>query len=314
MNIFMQGLAKAVVVMVAIGFALLAGYGLRVLAEGAPTRKPLFYAGTLEANGKPANGPHTISLVLFDADTGGAQLCLSETPNAPVENGRFRVEVSAACVAELKAQPDVWVALKFTGPDGVPHELPVRTKIGAVPFALEAQHAVAASVASGAAGNLAATLQNVEQRVQAFKIPAVTAWTTVTSPVMRTSTTAPATAIPGQQTTQTYRRIGDSAEIRIRTVFTSTPPSGYFIWELPPGVSVDAAKLPAESTWATSGIAQQWTRSTASICSVNAFGGSISCDCSGGGAMTGTFPATVAAGTLISIIVTVPVAGWSVSL
>jgi hypothetical protein len=127
-----------------------AGYGLHAFAEGAPTAKPLFYAGTLESNGKLASGAHTIVLTLYDAETAGNQVCVSETPNTPVEAGRFRLEVSADCVAKLKLQPDVWAALKFSGPDGVPHELPVRTKIGAVPFALEAQHAVSAGAASGA--------------------------------------------------------------------------------------------------------------------------------------------------------------------
>lgn len=134
----------------ALGLAVSAGYGLHAYAEGAPTMKPLFYAGTLEANGKLATGAHSITLTFFDAETGGNQVCLSETPNVPVEAGRFRVEVSADCVAKLKVQPDVWAAMLFTGPDGVPHQLPLRTKIGAVPFAMEAQHSVLASTAVNA--------------------------------------------------------------------------------------------------------------------------------------------------------------------
>jgi hypothetical protein len=124
--------------------SLAAGYSLRVWAEGAPTLKPLFYSGTLESAGKLASGAYTIVLTLFDAESAGKQLCISETTKAPVEAGRFRVEVSADCVAVMKKTPDVWAALKFAGPDGTPHELPDRTKIGAVPYALEAQHAVEA--------------------------------------------------------------------------------------------------------------------------------------------------------------------------
>lgn len=129
------------------------GYGLHAYAEGAPTQKPLFYSGTLEANGQLAKGLHTIVLTMYDAETGGKQLCISESPNSPVEAGRFRVEVSPECVDKLKAQPDVWVALRFTEPNGVSHDLPLRSKIGAVPYAMEAQHAVSAS---NAAGGLAA--------------------------------------------------------------------------------------------------------------------------------------------------------------
>jgi hypothetical protein len=134
----------------------LAGYGLRVYAEGAPTVKPMFYAGTLEASGRLASGAHSIALTLYDAETAGNQVCVSQTPNVPVEGGRFRVEVSADCVTKMRAQPDVWVELKFTGPDGVPHELPLRTKVGAMPYAMEAQHAVSASSASSAVGALGA--------------------------------------------------------------------------------------------------------------------------------------------------------------
>jgi hypothetical protein len=124
--------------------AVSAGYGLRVLAEGAPTIRPLFYAGTLESGGKLASGAHSIVLTFFDAETAGKQLCVSETNKAPVDAGRFRVEVGADCVATMKKSPDVWIALKFTGPDGVPHELPERTKVGAVPYAMETAHAVEA--------------------------------------------------------------------------------------------------------------------------------------------------------------------------
>lgn len=141
---------SVIVACVSACFASLAGYGLHAYAEGAPTLKPVFYAGTLEASGKLASGAHTIALTMFDAEAAGQQVCVSETVNAPVEAGRFRVEVSPDCVAKMKAQPDLWVALKFSGPDGVPHEIPLRTKIGAVPYAMEAQHAVSATQANGA--------------------------------------------------------------------------------------------------------------------------------------------------------------------
>jgi len=124
---------------------MVAGYGLRAHAEGAPTKQPLFYAGILEEGGKLASGPHTITLTLFATETAGGALCISETAGAPVDDGRFRVEVSADCVDAMKAQPDTWVALRFTGSDGVPHELPQRSKVGAVPYSLEAQHAVNAT-------------------------------------------------------------------------------------------------------------------------------------------------------------------------
>ena len=38
------------------------GYGVRVLAEGAPAEQPLFYSGVLESDGSLASGEHTITI------------------------------------------------------------------------------------------------------------------------------------------------------------------------------------------------------------------------------------------------------------
>jgi hypothetical protein len=127
------------------GLGLCAGYALHAGAEGAPGEAPLFYSGTLEAEGQLAEGPYAITLTLFGADKDGDALCTSEAAEVPVQQGRFRLEVSDECVAAFRGNADLWLALKFTGADGVPHELPGRSKVGAVPYALEAQHAVAAS-------------------------------------------------------------------------------------------------------------------------------------------------------------------------
>jgi hypothetical protein len=167
--------------------SLAAGYGLRVWAEGAPTLKPLFYSGTLESAGRLASGAHTIVLTLFDAETAGKQLCVSETTKAPVEAGRFRVEVSADCVSAMQKFPDVWAALRFTGPDGVPHELPDRTKIGAVPYALEAQHAVEAQHALRA--DLATSATNATEATHAKSADTATRATGADSATQATNCT-----------------------------------------------------------------------------------------------------------------------------
>jgi hypothetical protein len=126
---------------------LLAGYSLRVFAEGAPTMQPLFYSGTLEVDGRPASGPFTGVLSLHDAASGGTELCSTEQAVA-VDAGRFRMDVSP-CVAAVRANPDVWLSVQFTDPDGVTRSIE-RSKVGAMPYALEAQHAVSASTAEGA--------------------------------------------------------------------------------------------------------------------------------------------------------------------
>lgn len=127
------------------GLCVCAGYALHAGAEGAPGTAPLFYSGTLEADGEPATGSYTIALTLYGQEADGDALCASEASDVSVDRGRFRVQVSDACVAAFRGNADLWLALKFTGGDGVPHELPGRAKVGAVPYALEAQHAVSAS-------------------------------------------------------------------------------------------------------------------------------------------------------------------------
>lgn len=154
------------------GFVLLAcasvliclGYGVRVLAEGAPTVQPLLYSGTLEVDGALANGAYTISLALYDDQTAGDELCAIDR-ETQVEAGRFQIDASA-CADALRASPDVWVAVGFEGSDGVQRAIAGRSKIGAVPYALEADHADAASNASGA---LEETLQQLTDRLAALE-------------------------------------------------------------------------------------------------------------------------------------------------
>jgi hypothetical protein len=130
--------------------SLAAGYELRVSAEGPPTVQPVFYAGTIEADGKLARGNYTILLELYAAEKDGKKLCSSES-KVSVDNGRFRVVVSQDCVSAMQTTPDAWAAVTFTGDDRVPHNIDGRTKVGAVPYAMEAQHAVEATSAKTAA-------------------------------------------------------------------------------------------------------------------------------------------------------------------
>jgi len=133
---------------VALAVAVSAGYGLRVYAENVPTQTPLFYAGTLEENGKLVEGTRTLTLTAWDKESEGTQICQSTTEKLPVSAGHFRMALSDACVAELRAAnkpADVWIALSFKDEGGTPHDIPGRTKIGAVPFALRAESAASAS-------------------------------------------------------------------------------------------------------------------------------------------------------------------------
>ena len=145
-----------------IAFAL--GFGVRVLADGAPTTQPLFYAGTLDSGGQPVSGQHTVTLELYGGEVGGEALCSVER-QADVEQGRFRIDVSD-CADTMREDADVWIAVAFRGADGVSHAIEGRAKVGAVPYALEADRAKIAGAADGA---LLTTLNQLTDRVAALE-------------------------------------------------------------------------------------------------------------------------------------------------
>lgn len=140
------------------------GYRLQVLAEGAPAQGALYYSGTLERDDAAASGDYTITLTLYDAATGGQELCEVESQTT-IESGRFRIDASG-CADAVREEPDTWAAVSFEGGDGVTRAIDGRSKIGAVPYALEADHAVNASNAAGA---LASSLQALTASVQALE-------------------------------------------------------------------------------------------------------------------------------------------------
>jgi hypothetical protein len=147
---------------VACGLGLLGGYRLHVLAEGAPADPSLFYAGTIEQDGVPASGEFTITLRVYDIE--GGEMCEVQS-EAEVDAGRFRIDASA-CADALRGEADAWAEVSFQGSDGIVREIEGRSKIGAVPYALEADHAVSASSAEGA---LASSLQALTDRVKALE-------------------------------------------------------------------------------------------------------------------------------------------------
>jgi hypothetical protein len=103
-------------------------------AAGVPASEPLWYSGFLtDTAGTPVTGAHTIVIRVFDAETQGNQKCIT-TPVAmtQVKSGRFRIPLDASCVTAVHDNPDLWVEPAV---DSTPF---ARTKLGAVPYALEA--------------------------------------------------------------------------------------------------------------------------------------------------------------------------------
>jgi hypothetical protein len=158
----------------ALCFGAMLGYELHVAAEGAPTAQPLFYAGTLSSKqGEPLDGTHPVQVSLFSAVTGGSALCTTSMLQVPVTAGRFRVELpsgSKGCREAVANNPDTWAELTVDGTT-----FP-RTKVGAVPYAIEADHAKsAASVTGGQADTLtqlSATVASLQASMATMTPPA----------------------------------------------------------------------------------------------------------------------------------------------
>jgi hypothetical protein len=132
----------------------LAGFGLKtVLADGVPAPNPLYYSGTLTEAGSPVNGPRQITVNLWpnQAATPGEPLLCTTATTTPVVNGRFRIALDGSCKGAVNANPNVFVeVLDDKASVG-------RSPVGAVPYAVEADHAVTASNAADG-GSIAAAL------------------------------------------------------------------------------------------------------------------------------------------------------------
>lgn len=126
--------------LVAVGF--MAG---RARAGGAPTVAALTYSGALnDATGKPLTGSHNLEVEFFDAVMDGSPLCDTKAAALALVNGRFTVSLEEKCTTAVKGTPNVWAEVFVDGKSAG------RTKLAAVPFAIEATHATTADAASGA--------------------------------------------------------------------------------------------------------------------------------------------------------------------
>jgi hypothetical protein len=140
----MSSRKRVILGVTSIALALGAGYAIRAAASGIPATAALTYAGVLEDGNGAFNGPVNIELVLYDAATAGNNLCQSASVPLTLTNGHFAVPLPDTCTAAVGANPNVWVDVLVNGSDTG------RTKIGAVPYAVEANHAVNATSATTA--------------------------------------------------------------------------------------------------------------------------------------------------------------------
>lgn len=112
----------------------------RARADGIPATSPLVYSGTLEESGAVLTGMVTrnLRLTVWDDATSTESVhsrCTTTAPGTAVNGGRFQLTLDAMCSAVVRSTPDLWVELEVNGtPLG-------RTKITAVPFAMESARA-----------------------------------------------------------------------------------------------------------------------------------------------------------------------------
>ena len=127
-----------------VGALALAYYVGVARADGIPTGDALFYSGTLEDNGVPVEGTRAVDIELFDSASGGASQCTTSVDPVTFTGGAFRVPLSSTCVAAVHANPNLYTEVSVDGT-----VLP-RTKLGAVPYALEAERATSSAAAENA--------------------------------------------------------------------------------------------------------------------------------------------------------------------
>lgn len=128
--------------------AVVAGVTVRAWAEGIPTQTPLVYSGVLQTTaGAPITTAQSIQLSLWDdsaATAGANQKCVTATQSiTPDAQGRFRITLDQQCLSAVRSAPNLWVQLQV-GATVLP-----RTKLNAVPYAVEAGSASRVVVGDG---------------------------------------------------------------------------------------------------------------------------------------------------------------------
>jgi hypothetical protein len=158
------------------------------LADGIPATDPLSYSGVLlNSVGAPVTSTVSARLSLWDDQTAtlsASRKCETSVPAlTPDSAGRFRITLEAACLGVVKANPNLWVQVEI-GTTALP-----RSKLGAVPYAVEADRATTAATATTAQSASGALAQQVVPpgAVMAFDLAACPAgWTPLASAAGRT--------------------------------------------------------------------------------------------------------------------------------
>ena len=122
----------------------------RARAAGIPTTAPLTYSGILtDTNGTPLTGSKNLQVQIWDAATAGNIVCTTPSSAQALVGGSFSVVLPAACLTGVHNTGELWSEVLVDGASVG------RSKLGAVPYAVEAD------TASNAAGTLAQKLATI---------------------------------------------------------------------------------------------------------------------------------------------------------
>jgi hypothetical protein len=156
---FKRAAAVSGVLLVASTVTLLA---VRARAAGIPAANALTYTGYLETpDGTPMKDAVEVSVAVWDAQKDGARVCGAEAATVTPVAGRFQLALPD-CQAAVGASPDLWLETTVAGTSLG------RTKLGAVPYAVEANHALAADTAAEGSP-LAAQLTDLQAGLDGLK-------------------------------------------------------------------------------------------------------------------------------------------------
>lgn len=105
-----------------------------------PNTNPLYYSGLLaDTSGKALTGSKNIGVDLYTGQAGGTPTCTTPAKTVTLNHGRFRMVLDKTCLNAIQKETDLWIEVLINGT-----ALP-RSKIGAVPYAVESDPQVGAN-------------------------------------------------------------------------------------------------------------------------------------------------------------------------
>lgn len=306
-----------------LGIGFVAG---RARAGGIPNVGALTYTGLLhDAKGAPLAGPEYLEIQFWDDPRQTSRkslLCDTGTPTAiPLVDGRFSITLPDECAEAVADHADIYVDVIVGPSQAEAVSLGVRSKLGAVPYALEAGNAARLDgrpandyqlrVADSCPDGQTALGINEDGSMNCGAL--ITGWTDYTPKLVTNADGFPAVTSGIDNISGKWRRVGDSIEVMIKSGFnTNAADDSALLWSLPEGVTV-ASNLATD----VGGSSETWNGSTASVCIPSAYLGypGISLDCHGASSLRRSDVGPRGSGKVaaVGIRYTIPVVGWTLT-